>query len=166
MAQILKLSSQLSYVSLSLFLALSLSSLIAYTYVRAQNSLSCFWCISHRDNADGGDNGPETVSLTNPTASSQFTYLLAANDFDFSNNGNDFLISCTTFNIQNNIQSYDFQKLSASAINITHQHYFFGCLTFQSSKFYFILKFVFTVKVILLYRWGVYSYWCSIRNFL
>ena len=91
-----------------------------------------------RDNADGGGNGPETVSLTNPTTSSQYTYLLAANDFDFENNGDDFLISCTTFNIQNNVQSYDFQKLTASAVNMTHQHYFFGCLTFQSSKFRFV----------------------------
>lgn len=86
-----------------------------------------------RDNAEGGDNGPETVSLTNSSVSSQFTYLLAANDYDFESNGDSFLISCTTFNIQNNIQSYDFQKLSASSINITHQHYFFGCLTFQSN---------------------------------
>ena len=116
-----------------------------------------------RDNAEGGDNGPETVSLTNSSVSSQFTYLLAANDYDFESNGDSFLISCTTFNIQNNIQSYDFQKLSASSINITHQHYFFGCLTFQSSKVY---QETFFIKNNFISRWGIYSYWCSIRNFL
>jgi len=84
-----------------------------------------------RDNAAGGNNGPETVTLTDMVTNSMFTYLLAANDYNFGNNGDDLLQSCTTFSVQNNIQSYDFQKLSASSVNSTHTFYFYGCLTFQ-----------------------------------
>ena len=87
-----------------------------------------------RDNAAGGNNGPESVNLLDPAVNSQFTYLLAAHDFDFHNNGDSFLSSCATFQIANNVQGYDFPKLTASSINITHQYYFFGCLAMQSSK--------------------------------
>ena len=88
-----------------------------------------------RDNAAGGNNGPESVNLLDPAVNSQFTYLLAAHDFDFHNNGDSFLSSCATFQIANNVQGYDFPKLTASSINITHQYYFFGCLAMQSSKY-------------------------------
>ena len=60
--------------------------------------------IQFRDNADGGNNGPETVTLTDMATNSMFTYLLAANDYNFGNNGDDLLQSCTTFSVQNNIQ--------------------------------------------------------------
>ena len=82
-----------------------------------------------RDNAAGGNNGPETVQLQNAAINSQYTYLLAAEDYEFENNGESLLESCTSFSIQNNVQGYDFPKLEGTAVNITNEFYFFGCLT-------------------------------------
>jgi len=82
-----------------------------------------------RDNAAGGNNGPETVQLQNAAINSQYTYLLAAEDYEFENNGDSLLESCTSFSIQNNVQGYDFPKLEGTAVNITNEFYFFGCLT-------------------------------------
>ena len=58
-----------------------------------------------RDNDGGGANGPESVTLSDESINSQHTYMLAANDYNFGNNGDDLLISCTTFSVQNNIQA-------------------------------------------------------------
>ena len=87
-----------------------------------------------RDNAGGGSNGPETVSLTDPSINNQFVYLLAAQDFDFENNGDSLLGSGAMFTVQNNVQSFEFPTLAASSVNMTNAFYFFGCLTFEMSE--------------------------------
>ena len=87
-----------------------------------------------RDNAAGGSNGPETVSLNDPTVNNQFTYLLAAKDFEFENNGDSLLNSMAMFTVQNNVQNFEFPKLMAMSVNATNQFYFFGCLTVEISK--------------------------------
>ena len=89
------------------------------------------WC---RDNADGGSNGPETVLLTDPAVNSQYTYLLGVNDFDFGNNGEDLEMSQAFITVINNVQSFEFPKLSADTFNMTHHYYFFGCITVDNSK--------------------------------
>ena len=86
-----------------------------------------------RDNADGGQNGPETVLLTDPSVNSQYTYLLAVNDFEFGNNGDDLVNSKAFFTVINNVQSFEFPKLSVSMLNIT-DYYFFGCVSVDISK--------------------------------
>ena len=87
-----------------------------------------------RDNADGGSNGPETVLLTDPSVNSQFTYVLGVNDFDFGNSGEDLEMSMAFITVINNVQSFEFPKLSVDTFNMTHHYYFFGCITVDNSK--------------------------------
>ena len=70
--------------------------------------------------------------LEDPAINSQYTYLLGAEDYEFENNGDSLLASCTTFSIQNNVHGYDFPKLAGTAVNMTHEFYFFGCLTIET----------------------------------
>merc|ERR1712232_445355 len=86
-----------------------------------------------RDNADGGSNGPETVLLTDPAVNSQYTYVLGVNDFDFGNSGADLEMSMAFITVINNVQSFEFPKLSVDTFNMTHNYYFFGCITVDSS---------------------------------
>ena len=87
-----------------------------------------------RDNADGGPNGPETILLTDPSVNSLYTYVLGVNDFDFGNNGDDLVASMAFITVINNVQSFEFPKLTAEMFNMTHNYYFFGCVSVDSSK--------------------------------
>merc|ERR1711953_134791 len=86
-----------------------------------------------RDNAAGGTNGPETILLTDPSVNSQFTYVLGVNDFDFGNSGEDLEMSMAFITVINNVQSFEFPKLSVDTFNMTHHYYFFGCITVDTS---------------------------------
>ena len=79
--------------------------------------------LSSRDNADGGTNGPETVTLQGTLTNSQHDYLVAINDFD----GEDFYSSMSSINILNQLQSYDINMVGNSG-SMTEAYYFFGCL--------------------------------------
>ena len=46
-----------------------------------------------RDNAFGGKNGPETVTFLSPEINQHYTHLVAIDDFDWVNNGQDFFVS-------------------------------------------------------------------------
>ena len=46
-----------------------------------------------RDNADGGSNGPETVTFLSPEINQHYTHLVAIDDFEWVNNGQDFFVS-------------------------------------------------------------------------
>ena len=35
----------------------------------------------------------------------------------------------------NNVQSFEFPKLSVDSFNMTHNYYFFGCITVDTSKY-------------------------------
>ena len=83
--------------------------------------------LSSRDNADGGTNGPETVTLQGTLTNSQHDYLVAINDFEFVNNGDDFYNSMSSINILNQLQSYDINMVGNSG-SMTEAYYFFGCL--------------------------------------
>ena len=84
-----------------------------------------------RDNADGGTNGPETVTLQGTLTNSQHDYLVAINDFEFNNNGEDFYSSMSSINILNQLQSYDINMVGNSG-SLTEAYYFFGCLEISS----------------------------------
>ena len=83
--------------------------------------------LSSRDNANGGSNGPETVTLLNSLTNSQYDYLVAINDFDFNNNGEDFYSSMSSINIINQLQSEDI-KMVGNSTSSAEDFYFFGCL--------------------------------------
>ena len=83
--------------------------------------------LSSRDNADGGTNGPETVTLQGTLTNSQHDYLVAINDFEFNNNGADFYNSMSSINILNQLQSFDINMVGSSG-SVTEAYYFFGCL--------------------------------------
>ena len=83
--------------------------------------------LSSRDNADGGTNGPETVTLQGTLTNSQHDYLVAINDFEFDNNGEDFYNSMSSINILNQLQSYDINMVGNSG-SMAEAYYFFGCL--------------------------------------
>ena len=73
--------------------------------------------------------------LTDPAVNSQYTYVLGVNDFDFGNSGADLEKSMAFITVINNVQSFEFPKLSVDTFNMTHHYYFFGCITVDSSKY-------------------------------
>ena len=86
-----------------------------------------------RDNADGGTNGPETVTLQGTLTNSQHDYLVAINDYDFDNNGQDFYASMSSINILNQLQTYDINMVGNSG-STTDSYYFFGCLEISPGR--------------------------------
>ena len=88
--------------------------------------------LSSRDNADGGTNGPETVTLQGTLTNSQHDYLVAINDFEFNNNGEDFYSSMSSINILNQLQSYDINMVGN--FNTAEDFYFFGCLEISQGE--------------------------------
>ena len=53
-----------------------------------------------RDNADGGNNGPETVTFLHPQINQHYTYLIAIDDFEWVNNGQDFFASGSAIQVR------------------------------------------------------------------
>ena len=52
-----------------------------------------FLYVVFRDNSDGGSNGPETVTFLSPEINQHYTHLVAIDDFEWVNNGQDFFVS-------------------------------------------------------------------------
>ena len=85
--------------------------------------------LSSRDNADGGTNGPETVTLHNTLTNSQHDYLVAINDFEYdSNNAQDFYNSMSSIHVLNQLQSDDINMVGRSGSSASDDYFFFGCL--------------------------------------
>ena len=59
------------------------------------NKLGCNSISQDRDNANGGLNGPETVSFLDSTVNKLWTYLVGVEDFDFSDTGEESMFCCT-----------------------------------------------------------------------
>ena len=79
------------------------------------------------DNASGGLNGAETMTLLNNTVNSQYKYLIAIEDFNFENNGTPFLNSGARISITNGIQTSDYE-MKGTSIESSAKFYLFGCL--------------------------------------
>ena len=82
--------------------------------------------LSFRDNAVGGSNGPETVTLLDSLINSQYDYLVAINDFELTKRG-DFSSSMSSINIINQLQSEVINMVGNSSSS-AEDYYFFGCL--------------------------------------
>lgn len=72
-----------------IYMNISGSLCILHQTVGALNTLSFVF----RDNADGGSNGPETVTFLSPEINQHYTHLVAIDDFEWVNNGQDFFVS-------------------------------------------------------------------------
>ena len=87
-----------------------------------------------RDNVAGGLNGPETVTFQDPAINSLYTYLVAIDDWEWENNGDDFFNSGSSITVLNQIQSHDAIMVGSNG-TATETFYFFGCVNILPSKF-------------------------------
>ena len=74
------------------------------------------------------------MTLQGTLTNSQHDYLVAINDFEFTNNGEDFYASMSSINVLNQLQSYDISMVGNSG-SMTEAYYFFGCLEISSGDF-------------------------------
>ena len=79
------------------------------------------------DNAQGGLNGAETVTLLDNTVNSKYTYLIAVEDFKFENGGEPFLWSGTGIAITNGNKTIK-REMEAMVVDYPEEFYLFGCL--------------------------------------
>ena len=79
------------------------------------------------DNTEGGLNGAETVTLEDNTVNSDYTYLIAIEDFRFENDGQLFLNSGAGISITNGLRTIE-RDMHATTIQRATEFYFFGCL--------------------------------------
>ena len=97
------------------------------------NKTGCQAASQDRDNVAGGPNGAETVTLLDKTINSQFTYLIAIEDYDFMNNGADFLKSGAAISMINELKDVK-QMMKATTIKKETAYYFFGCVNVNNKK--------------------------------
>jgi len=83
-----------------------------------------------RDNAEGGPNGPETVTLLDKTVNSQYTYLIAVTDYNFEDNGDKLLKSGATITMFNDKETKEY-KMVATSVTRPDDTYLFGCVEVQ-----------------------------------
>jgi len=79
------------------------------------------------DNTEGGLNGAETVTLEDNAVNSDYTYLIAIEDYEFENNGQLFLNSGAGISITNGVRTIE-RDMHATTIQRAKEFYFFGCL--------------------------------------
>eukprot|EP00092_Neocalanus_flemingeri_P040469 GFUD01044072.1.p1 GENE.GFUD01044072.1~~GFUD01044072.1.p1 ORF type:complete len:753 (+),score=125.16 GFUD01044072.1:289-2547(+) len=99
-----------------------------------ENTNGCPAITQDRDNAAGGTNGPETLTLLDEAVNSQYTYLVAIVDFDFeddTNNGVDFINSGATLTVTNELQTVS-AEMEATSIDVASAYYLFGCVDVQT----------------------------------
>ena len=106
---------------------------------KSDNSICKIWyddiqgcpsSIQDRDNAAGGLNGPETVTLQESATNSQFTYMIAFEDFNFPNNGPELLTSGASITLTNELDTVE-QKMLGSSMALPEDYYLFGCVDVQ-----------------------------------
>ena len=81
----------------------------------------------------GGNNGPETVTFQDPAVNSLYTYLIAIDDWEWVNNGQDFYNSGSSITILNQLQTFDTSMIGDSGTSV-NTYYFFGCVDILPSK--------------------------------
>ena len=96
------------------------------------NTLGCPSTTQDRDNAEGGTNGPETVTLQDSAINSLYTYLIAIEDFEFENNGLALLSSGAGISLTNEMNTVE-HKMVATGVNMTNDYYLFGCVDVQEN---------------------------------
>ena len=102
----------------------------------------------------GGLNGPETVTFQDPVENQLYTYLVAINDWDWQNNGQDFFNSGSSISVINQLQNYENTMVGDSG-TATEAYYFFGCIDILPSKNIFLEY----MKILAYYfRWKFYIY--------
>ena len=107
-----------------------------------------------RDNVAGGLNGPETVTFQDPVENQLYTYLVAINDWDWQNNGQDFFNSGSSISVINQLQNYENTMVGDSG-TATEAYYFFGCIDILPSKDIFLK----CMKILSYYfRWKFHIY--------
>ena len=92
-----------------------------------RNKRGCTEIEQDLDNTSGGENGVETVTLTDNTVNSGYTYLVAIEDFRFENNGQDFLESGAKIVVTNGRHSVE-SNMEATSIERATEYYLFGCV--------------------------------------
>jgi len=85
-----------------------------------------------RDNADGGSNGPETVTFLSPEINQHYTHLVAIDDFEWVNNGQDFFASGSAIQVKNQLQQHDTTMMGTNG-TASSAYYFFGCVVILPS---------------------------------
>jgi len=112
-----------------------------------------------RDNVAGGLNGPETVTFQDPAINSLYTYLVAIDDWEWENNGDDFFNSGSSITVLNQIQSHDAIMVGSNG-TATETFYFFGCVNILPSG-----NFTFTdVPQGIFFNGNIDAEWLSLRN--
>jgi len=80
------------------------------------------------DQMFGGLNGPETVTLTDSSINTYYTYVIAVNDFGWENNGTSFTTSGATITILDSVRiEEETLPLNLTAPGLL-EHYLFGCV--------------------------------------
>ena len=97
-----------------------------------ENTHGCPSTTQDRDNAEGGTNGPETVTLQDSGVNSLYTYLIAIQDYEFENTGLDLLSSGAGISLTNELNTVE-HKMVATVVNMTNDYYLFGCVHVQEN---------------------------------
>ena len=92
-----------------------------------ENKFGCPSASQDRDNANGGPNGAEIVTLTDVNINCQFTYLVAIEDYEFENGGEHFVNSGAAIAVRNELHSIG-QPMEAISVLKEKPYYFFGCV--------------------------------------
>jgi len=96
------------------------------------NSDDCDEISLDLDQTTGGLNGSETVTLTDPSINTYYTYVIAVNDFGWENNGTSFTTSGATITIQDSVRmEEETLPLNLTAPGLSDyisEHYLFGCV--------------------------------------
>ena len=93
------------------------------------------------DNTKGGMNGAETITLQDKAVNSQYTYLIAINDYRLHPGGDatEFINSGARITIQNAVQTDNIESHPTS-VSAPVKFYLFGCLDVQANGRYVFKK--------------------------
>merc|ERR1712179_811385 len=114
---------------------------------KSDNSICKIWyddiqgcpsSIQDRDNAAGGLNGPETVTLEDSAINSQYTYMIAVEDFNFPDNGAELLTSGASITLTNELDTVE-HRMTGNTMALPEDYYLFGCVDVQNNG-----EFIFT----------------------
>jgi len=101
--------------------------------VNYESKGGCTGVFQDRDNADGGYNGPETVSFLDSSVNVLYTYIIAVDDYE--DNANDFINSGVELTVTNNIPAntkrYPMVVQPNQTVTYPNDFYLFGCLRVQ-----------------------------------
>ena len=87
------------------------------------------------DNTNGGFDGAETVTLLNNTVNMNYNYLIAIEDYEFEEEGKQFLNSGSGITITNGVKTIEVD-MKAESIEHETEFYLFGCLEVDAEGFF------------------------------